>query len=226
MRMLTQAPSIDVGSSEQRWLAKPDWVRREVRALDEALNGRRVFGQRRRAVCCVLAAHFNRLHASHGMRLRKTFVAQVLADRRLRELQVRNDFKHRVPIDVPCNAVWAMDATWLASTQGDAGHATAMGIVDHGSRLLSIWPGACRWRFGINTPCPRGGPRCTGGAARCARSCCASSAAPCSSLYRTGGKAPSVGQLGRVHAIRQKLRQPDALWRKKQGRRKAVQRAR
>jgi putative transposase len=116
---------------------KPAWVRREVLSLDDALNGNPCFGRRRRAGCRTLALHFNRLHAARGVRVGKSFVAQVLADQRLRALHVQHDLKHRIPADMPGNVVWAMDST-LLRVDGQTS-SILLGIIDHGSRLITGW---------------------------------------------------------------------------------------
>lgn len=118
----------------QAGLAKPPWVAREVLALNDALNGELGFGQARRAGCRRIAAHFNAMHEQSGVRVGKSFVADVLARQRLAALHARQAVKHEIPATLPRNQVWAMDATALPVAGRP--HALALGIVDHGTRVL------------------------------------------------------------------------------------------
>jgi transposase InsO family protein len=71
------------------------------------------------------------------MQVGKSFVAQVLARQVRAALHARQAVKHVLPATVARNRVWAMDGTVLPGGEASTHHRIALGIVDHGSRVLT-----------------------------------------------------------------------------------------
>ena len=78
---------------------------------------------------------FNRLHGNrYGVTVGKSFVAALVKSHRLQILQLRREFKTKLPRVVAVNHTWAMDVTFHTDAV-KCTHAN-LGIVDHGSRAL------------------------------------------------------------------------------------------
>lgn len=109
---------------------KPDWVVSEVLRL-KVLMGT--------SGCRKVATTFNRLHAQpdHGTSatVGKSFCAHCIHTHQYALQGLRTEMQSKPPRAVPVNAVWAMDLTFYPDTTG-AQH-TALGILDHGSRVLT-----------------------------------------------------------------------------------------
>jgi putative transposase len=104
---------------------KPDWVVHEVLRLKVLMgtNG-----------CRKIATTFNRLHGAQAHTVGKSFVAHCIQTHQHVLVQLRREMHRKRPRPVPVNAVWAMDLTFYTSTSGQ--QHTALGIMDHGSRVL------------------------------------------------------------------------------------------
>lgn len=105
---------------------KPDWVIREVLRLKVLMN---------HAGCRKIAHTFNRLHAHGHTSVGKSFVAHCIQTHQHALADLRREMRNAVPRPVPVNAVWAMDLTFYADARGH--QHMALGIIDHGSRLLT-----------------------------------------------------------------------------------------
>ena len=106
---------------------KPEWVVREVLRL-KVLMGRK--GCRKIADC------FNDHHAARtGCTVGKTFVSEYLKANQYALACLRKEMRNKLPRPVPINAVWAMDLTFYSGADGK--QQMALGILDHGSRLLT-----------------------------------------------------------------------------------------
>lgn len=105
---------------------KPDWVVHEVLRLKVLMgaNG-----------CRKIATTFNRLHHAQSHTVGKSFVAHCIQTHQHALAQLRREMHRKRPRPVPVNAVWAMDLTFHTGATGQL-H-TALGIMDHGSRVLS-----------------------------------------------------------------------------------------
>jgi transposase InsO family protein len=114
---------------------KPDWLRLEVLHLKAHMP---------RAGCRAVAHTFNRLHP--GVSVGKTFVADLIASHQLEIAQLRRQIRSTKPRTVVVNNTWAMDMTFFTDTQHIT-H-TAIGLIDHGSRLalrLQVLTRRCSW---------------------------------------------------------------------------------
>jgi len=105
---------------------KPEWVLSEVLRLKVHLGSQ---GYRK------IADTFNRLHSQRGTSVGKTFVADCLKANQYALACLRQEMRKRLPRSVPINAVWAMDLTFYTDTMGR--QQMALGILDHGSRLVT-----------------------------------------------------------------------------------------
>ncbi len=109
-----------------RTQAKPVWVIREIIRLKALMPA---------AGCRTIAHVFNRRYAaSRKMTVGKSFVADTVRKYRY-EIEIqRRRIKHRVPLALLRNRVWAMDLTGKTDAQGKL-H-MILGLLDHGSRGL------------------------------------------------------------------------------------------
>jgi len=105
---------------------KPEWVLSEVLRLKVHLGSQ---GYRK------IADTFNRLQSQRGTSIGKTFVAQCLKTNQYALACLRQEMRKRLPRPVSINAVWAMDLTFYTDTMGR--QQMALGILDHGSRLVT-----------------------------------------------------------------------------------------
>lgn len=106
---------------------KPDWVIAEVLRL-RVLMGRKG--------CRKIADTFNRLHAAKSAcSVGKTFVAECLKANQYALACLRKEMRKQLPRAVSVNAVWAMDLTFYTDASGR--QQMALGILDHGSRLVT-----------------------------------------------------------------------------------------
>jgi putative transposase len=105
---------------------KPEWVVTEVLRLKVHLGPQ---GCRR------VADTFNRLHSQRGTTIGKTFVAECLTAHQYALACMRQEMRKRLPRPVSINAVWAMDLTFYTDATGR--QQMALGILDHGSRLVT-----------------------------------------------------------------------------------------
>jgi transposase InsO family protein len=106
---------------------KPDWVIQEVLRL-KVLKGP--------DGCRVIANTFNELHAAESAcTVGKTFVSECLKANQYALSNLRREMRSQRPRAVPINAVWAMDLTFYTDASGK--QQMALGIIDHGSRLLT-----------------------------------------------------------------------------------------
>ena len=106
---------------------KPEWVINEVLRL-KVLMG--VKG------CRKIADTFNKLHvAKSACTGGRTFVAECLKANQYALSCLRQEMHNQLPRPVPVNAVWAMDLTFYTDSNGR--QQTALGILDHGSRLVT-----------------------------------------------------------------------------------------
>ena len=103
---------------------KPKWVRNEVIRLKAVMPN---------AGCRTIAHHFNRRWAARrGMRVSKTYVADMCRKQHYLILEARRTLKHRVPRPTPRNRVWGWDLLVKTDRQGHP-H-LALAILDHASR--------------------------------------------------------------------------------------------
>lgn len=103
---------------------KPEWVRREVIHLAALLG---------EPSCRTIAGIFNRRFAhARKMTVGKTFVHDLLRERRHEIAFEKRRIKNAKPRPVPKNLVWAMDLT--GKTDGMGAFHYVLGILDHGSR--------------------------------------------------------------------------------------------
>ena len=106
---------------------KPEWVIQEVLRLKVLMWSKG---------CRKIANNFNDQHsASTGCTVGKTFVSNCLKDNQYALTCLRKDMRNRLPRPVPINATWAMDLTFYTDASGK--QQMAMGILDHGSRLVT-----------------------------------------------------------------------------------------
>ena len=117
---------VDIVSPAIRNLHKPDWVIPEVLRL-KALMGKQVG-------CRKIAATFNRLH---GLRctVGKTFVAETIKTHQYQLACITRKIHRKPPYVFAVNKVWAMDLTFYTD-DANTTH-TILGIIDHGSRLMT-----------------------------------------------------------------------------------------
>ena len=112
-------------SSPRRVFAKPKpkWVRNEVIRLKAVMPN---------ADCRTIAHHFNRRWAARrGMRVSKTYVAELCRRQQYLIYEARRKRKHRIPRLIPHNRVWACDLLTKTDQQGQP-H-LALAILDHAS---------------------------------------------------------------------------------------------
>ena len=91
-----------------------------------------------------VAHTFNRLYP--GVSVGKTFVADLIASHQREIADLRRQIRSAKPRTVQVNDTWAMDMTFFTDTQRIT-H-TAIGIIDHGSRLalrLQVLTQRCSW---------------------------------------------------------------------------------
>ncbi|MES2311621.1 MAG: integrase core domain-containing protein [Pseudomonadota bacterium] len=105
-----------------RTRAKPAWVREELIAL----------AARSTLSCRTLAEVFNRRHADQGMRVGKTFVAELLKRHHAEIACHRRRLRPRHYRAGRRNVVWGLDGTGKIDAQRNLHF--LLGIVDHGSR--------------------------------------------------------------------------------------------
>ena len=106
---------------------KPEWVIQEVLRLKVLMWSKG---------CRKIADNFNGQHsASTGCTVGKTFVSNCLKANQYALACLRKDMRNRLPRPVPINAVWAMDLTFYTDASGK--QQMALGILDHGSRLVT-----------------------------------------------------------------------------------------
>lgn len=105
---------------------KPDWVIREVLRLKVLLGAKG---------CRKIANTFNRLHAHSRTTVGKSFVAHCIHTHQHALADLRREMRSAFPRPVPINAVWAMDLTFYTDASGR--QHMALGIIDHGSRLVT-----------------------------------------------------------------------------------------
>jgi transposase InsO family protein len=106
---------------------KPDWVIKEVLRL-KVLMGRKG--------CRKVADTFNNLRAAaSACTVGKTFVAECLKANQYALACLRQEMRSKQPRPVAVNAVWAMDLTFYTDASGR--QQMALGILDHGSRLIT-----------------------------------------------------------------------------------------
>ncbi len=102
---------------------KPPWVAKEVLRLKALMPEHG---------CRKVAEVFNHLYrAKCQMTVGHTFVAERLRGREAEILRLRQKLKHHVPRPLARNLVWAMDLTFVPT---EAGMATVLGLLDHGTR--------------------------------------------------------------------------------------------
>ena len=107
---------------------KPEWVIQEVLRLKVLMWNK--------GSCREIANTFNGLHAAtSACTVGKTFVSECLKANQYALSCLRKDMRNRLPRPVPVNAVWAMDLTFYTDTSGK--QQMALGILDHGSRLVT-----------------------------------------------------------------------------------------
>ena len=111
-------------SSRTLCVPKPRWVTRELIRLK---------AHHPKLGCRSIAILFNRRFAERGMRVGKTFVADLLRARKLEIASLRRQWKRRKPKALPRNAIWGMDLTGITDAEKET--STVLGIIDHGSRL-------------------------------------------------------------------------------------------
>jgi transposase InsO family protein len=106
---------------------KPDWVIQEVLRLKALMWTKG---------CRKIADTFNDQHAAlTGCTVGKTFVSECLKANQYALACLRKEMRNRLPRPVPINAVWAMDLTFYTDASGK--QQMALGIIDHGSRLVT-----------------------------------------------------------------------------------------
>lgn len=107
--------------------SKPEWVVTEVLRLKVHMG---------RLGCRKIADTFNDLHAAKSAcTVGKTFVAECLKTNQYALACLRKEVRKQLPRPVPINAVWAMDLTFYTDATGR--QQMALGILDHGSRLIT-----------------------------------------------------------------------------------------
>ena len=106
---------------------KPDWVIKEVLRLKVLMGSKG---------CRKIADTFNNLHAAaSACTVGKTFVAECLKANQHALACLRQEMRLQQPRPVAVNAVWAMDLTFYTDASGKP--QMALGILDHGSRLIT-----------------------------------------------------------------------------------------
>lgn len=117
----TPAPVLEHASRR-----KPDWVMKEVLRLKVHMG---------RSGCRRIADTFNRLHSQRCISVGKTFVAECIKANQYALACLRLEMRRQLPRPVAINAVWAMDLTFYTDAGGR--QQMALGILDHGSRLVT-----------------------------------------------------------------------------------------
>ena len=106
---------------------KPEWVIQEVLRLKVLMWTKG---------CRKIADNFNDQHAAlTGCTVGKTLVSNCLKANQYALACLRKDMRNRLPRPVPINAIWAMDLTFYTDASGK--QQMALGILDHGSRLVT-----------------------------------------------------------------------------------------
>ena len=106
---------------------KPDWVIQEVLRLKVLMGCQG---------CRKLADTFNNLHAAKSAcTVGKTFVAECIKANQYSLACLRQEMRNTLPRPVAVNAVWAVDLTFYTDACGR--QHMALGILDHGSRLIT-----------------------------------------------------------------------------------------
>ena len=106
---------------------KPEWVIQEVLRLKVLMWSK---GRRK------IADNFNNQHAAlTGCTVGKTFVSNCLRANQYALACLRKEMRNRLPRPVPINTIWAMDLTFYTDASGK--QQMALGIIDHGSRLVT-----------------------------------------------------------------------------------------
>ncbi|MES2951780.1 MAG: integrase core domain-containing protein [Pseudomonadota bacterium] len=106
---------------------KPEWVIQEVLRLKALMWNEG---------CRSIASTFNNLHgAESSCTVGKTFVSECLKANQYALACLRKEMRNRLPRPVPINAVWAIDLTFYTDAGGR--QQMALGILDHGSRLVT-----------------------------------------------------------------------------------------
>ena len=98
------------------------------------------------AGCRRIADTFNRAHGACGVTVGKTFVADVLRNRRHAVEQRRRQLRRRRARRGPRNQVWGLDLTGKGDEAGRIHD--ILGLIDHGTRLslrLAALPRSCSW---------------------------------------------------------------------------------
>lgn len=103
---------------------KPEWVTTEVLRLKAHMH---------KSGCRKVAQAFNQKHGPQCT-VSKSFVAEVLKRNQYALQCLRREIKSKKPFPTAVNTTWAMDLTFQATSGGE--QQTALGIIDHGSRLL------------------------------------------------------------------------------------------
>ena len=86
--------------------------------------------------CRKIADTFNKLHgAESACTVGKTFVSKCLKANQYALACLRKEMRNKLPRPVPVNAIWAMDLTFYTDASGK--QQMALGIIDHGSRLVT-----------------------------------------------------------------------------------------
>jgi putative transposase len=105
---------------------KPEWVIQEVLRLKVLMGS---------GSCRDIATTFNRMQRHCRASVGKTFVSECLKANQYALSCLRKEMRSRQPRPVPINAVWAMDLTFHTDSSGK--QQMALGILDHGSRLVT-----------------------------------------------------------------------------------------
>lgn len=105
---------------------KPDWVVKEVLRLKVLMGS---------AGCREIAITFNKMQRHRSTSVGKTFVNECLKANQYALNCLRKDMRTQLPLPVPVNAIWAMDLTFYTDASGE--QQMALGILDHGSRLVT-----------------------------------------------------------------------------------------
>lgn len=128
-RRISVKPVAQPSTSHYKNKRKPAWVVERIIYL-RALNAN--------ASCRHIEHTFNRLYAAkHNITVGRTFVHYTLQQHVYEILELRRQFKRRIPRPMPFNETWAIDMTGKGDRNGDI-H-SIFGILDHGSRkLLSL----------------------------------------------------------------------------------------
>jgi putative transposase len=113
------------GGKPLRVNRKPDWVVADVINIKAYMP---------KEGCRKVAQAFNQKHAPMWT-VSKSFVADVLKRNQYALWCLCREIKNKKPIPAAVNAIWAMDLTFQTDQAG--AQQPALGIIDHGSRLLT-----------------------------------------------------------------------------------------